>query len=67
MGLFRTLLIIVISYYVFKFLFRWFSIGNRKRSKDNKSENANSSTRKKPGSDGGGKLGKYVDYEDIND
>ena len=65
-GLFRTLLIIVVVYYSFRFLMRFIfpiiirNLGNKQRQGEQKK----STERKRKKEDN---LGEYVDYEEIKD
>lgn len=69
MGLLRTLLFLVVGYYVFKGIFKliiYFSGGSSKRGSDdiNHNKSRKSSYSGKRTSDN---LGKYVDYEEVDD
>lgn len=69
MGLFRTLFVIVVSYYLIKFILRLFSKkgGMNFSSKSNKAQSTTKS--KKDSKKGNDKddLGKYVDFEEVDD
>jgi len=66
MSLFRTILIIAISYYLFKFILKFYlriRSANFGRNQ-NKPQSKGKANKEKKGED---ELGKYIDYEDVND
>ncbi len=69
MGLFRTLFIIAVSYYLIRFIMRFFSrLGGAKlRSDSNGNQPSNNKRDSKNKDDNRDDLGEYVDFEEIND
>jgi len=71
MSLFRTLFIIAVSYYLIKFILRFFSRMRGTNSEswpNNKTQSTNKfKNESKKGRDHKNDLGKYVDYEEFND
>ena len=67
MGLGKTLLIIAVSYYLIKFIFRLFSRmrGVNFNSGKQKNRSTTKSNSKKPNNKDD--LGKYVDFEEVDD
>ena len=67
MGLFRTLFIIAVSYYLIKFILRFFSRmrGMNSNSATQKNRSTTKSNSKKTNNKDD--LGKYVDFEEVED
>jgi hypothetical protein len=69
MGLFRTLFIIAVSYYLIKFIIRLFSKKGGMNFSSRSSKARSTTKSKKDSKKGNDKddLGKYVDFEEIKD
>lgn len=67
-GLFRTLAAIVLAWYVFRYLNRWASRQDQRRSSGTSGTNGRSkpSESTKPSEPSDADLGEYVDYEELD-